>query len=129
MAMLNEQDIDFMRASLDEIYTNRERILSVIYVGKQYDPITGVPIGEGEVLREVNAVVTEISSGVERSLEGGVKFEEGDIKVDVKIELIEDIADVIERMEYDGDTYEILSIDKKGIGRRNRYEIVGRVVA
>lgn len=127
--MINAQDIDFMHASLDEIYTNRERNISVIYVGKKYDPITGVPIGEGEVPREVSAVVTEISSGVERSLEGGVKFEEGDIKVDVKIELIEDIAEVIERMEYDGDTYEILSIDKKGIGRRNRYEIVGRVIA
>ena len=127
--MINAQDIDFMHASLDEIYANRERNISVIYVGKQYDPITGVPVGEGEVPREVTAVVTELSSGVERSLEGGVKFEEGDIKVDVKIELIEDIADVIERMEYDGDTYEILSIDKKGIGRRNRYEIVGRVTA
>lgn len=127
--MINAQDIDFMHASLDEIYSNRERNISVIYIGKQYDPITGVTIGEGEVPREVSAVVTEISSGVERSLEGGVKFEEGDIKVDVKIELIEDIADVIERMEYDGDTYEILSIDKKGVGRRNRYEIVGRVIA
>ena len=127
--MINAQDIDFMHASLDEIYTNRERNISVIYVGKKYDPITGVLIGEGEVPREVSAVVTEISSGVERSLEGGVKFEEGDIKVDVKIGLIEDIAEVIERMEYDGDTYEILSIDKKGIGRRNRYEIVGRVIA
>ena len=126
--MINAQDIDFMHASLDEIYANRERNVSVIYVGKQYDPITGVPVGEGEVPREVTAVVTEISSGVERSLEGGVKFEEGDIKVDVKIELIEDIAEVIERMEYDGDPYEILSIDKKGIGRRNRYEIVGRVI-
>ena len=127
--MINAQDIDFMHASLDEIYTNRERNISVIYVGKKYDPITGVLIEEGEVPREVSAVVTEISSGVERSLEGGVKFEEGDIKVDVKIELIEDIAEVIERMEYDGDTYGILSIDKKGIGRRNRYEIVGRVMA
>ena len=127
--MINAQDIDFMRASLDEIYTNRERNISVIYVGKQYDPITGVPIGEGDVPREVSAVVTEISSGAERTMSGGIVYEEGDIKVDIKIELIEDIAKLIERVNYGGDDYEILSKDKKGIGRRNRYEIVGRVIA
>lgn len=130
--MINEGDIEFMNASLDEIYTNRERPVTVIYVDKARDPITGVPLGETEQPREVQAVVTEISSNVgrdERSMSNGILYEEGDIKVDVKIGLIEDIADKITRMEYSEKDYEIVAKPRKGIGRRNRYELHGRVIA
>lgn len=127
--MLTESDIDFMHASQDEILTHRERPVDVIYFEETRDPITGEIIGKQEQIREVSAVVTEISSGDERTMVGGVIVEQGDIKVDIKIELIEDIAKKLTRINYDGNDYEILASDKKGIGRRNRYEIVGRLIA
>src|SRR5690625_4214011 len=131
--MLSESDIDFIHESLDEIKAHRERSVTVIYLNVEIDPVSGVELGETEKPREISAVVTEISSASganpERTYVGGIANIEGEIKVDVKIERIEDIARKIERMEYDGDNYEILAIDKKGIGRRNRYEIIGRLIA
>lgn len=127
--MINEGDIEFMNASLDEIYTNRERPVTVIYVDKARDPITGVPLGETEQPREVQAVVTEISSSADRNMVSGIIYEEGDIKIDVKNALVEDIADKITRMKYNEKDYEIVAKSRKGIGRRNRYELHGRVIA
>lgn len=129
MAMINEQDIELMHEWRDEVVAHRERPVTVIYVDKAYDPITGVPIGETEQTREVTAVVTEISSSSDRNMADGIIYEEGDIKVDVKIELIEDIADKITQMEYADEDYEIVAKPRKGIGRRNRYELHGRVIS
>lgn len=130
--MLNESDIEFMRAAQDEIYAHRERLIDVIYFEKVYDDITGELIDEKEEPREVKAVVTELSikkANGARYIENGIEYEQGDIKVDIKIELIADIADKITRLRHDGKEYEILGDDKKGIGKRNRYEIIGRVIA
>ena len=124
--MINEYDIDFMKDAQDEIYELRQRPITFIYLDKQFDPITNLPIGESEQSREVLAVITEIRST--RSMEGGIEYEQGDIKIDVKIELIEDIADKITRAEFDGKTYELLGGDRKGIGKRNRYEYLVREV-
>ena len=129
MAMLNEMDIELMRDWQDEIYTLRERPISVIYLDKSVDPVTGVPIGDSEQTREVTAVVTEFTSSNDRSMEGGIIYEEGDIKVDVKIEYVEDIADKITKLSYIDKDYEIVSLPRKGIGQRNRYELHGRVMA
>lgn len=128
MAMINEMDIELMHEWRDEVVAHRERPVTVIYVDKAYDPITGVLIGETEQTREVTAVVTEISSSSDRNMADGIIYEEGDIKVDVKIELIEDIADKITQMEYANKDYEIVAKPRKGIGRRNRYELHGRVI-
>ena len=128
MAMINEQDIELMHEWRDEVVAHRERPVTVIYVDKAYDPITGVPIGETEQTREVTAVVTEISSNSDRNMVDGIIYEKGDIKVDVKIELIEDIADKITQMGYADEDYEIVAKPRKGIGRRNRYELHGRVI-
>lgn len=129
MAMLNEMDIELMREWQDETYTLRERPVSVIYLDKFVDPVTGVTIGESEQTREVTAVVTEFTSSNDRSMEGGIIYEEGDIKVDVKIEYVEDIADKITKLSYSDKDYEIVSLPQKGIGQRNRYELHGRVMA
>lgn len=130
--MLTESDIDFIHAARDEILTHRERPVDVIYFEETRDPITGEIIGKQERTRQVNAVVTEITStlaGDDRRMIGGIIIEQGDIKVDVKIELIEDIAKKLTRIKYDGNDYEILADGKKGIGRRNRYEFIGRLIA
>jgi len=130
--MLNESDLDFMGTAQDEIYAFRERPIDVIYFKKIYDDFTGELIEEKELSREVNAVVTEISTRSKdgsRYLENGIEYEQGDAKFDIKIELIDDIVDKIEHAKHDGKEYEILGDDKKGIGRRNRYELIGRVIA
>ena len=130
--MLNESDIDFMAEAHDEIYTLRQRPISFIYVEKQYDPITETPIGEQEIAKQVKAVVTEktLSKGEGgREEVGGIIYEQGDIKIDVKIEYIAGIADKVTRVEFDGKKYELLGVDKKGIGLRNRYELLGREIA
>lgn len=130
--MINETDFDLMDEWRDEIVAHRERPITLTYVDKAYDPITGVPLGETEQPREVQAVVTEISSNVgrdERSMSNGILYEEGDIKVDVKIGLVGDIANKITQMEYNEKDYEIVAKPRKGIGRRNRYELHGRVIA
>jgi len=124
--MLTQEDITYMKDAQDEIYELRQRPITFIYLDKQFDPITNLPIGESEQSREIQAVITEIRST--RSMEGGIEYEQGDIKIDVKIELIEDIADKITRAEFDGKTYELLGGDHKGIGKRNRYEYLGREI-
>ena len=127
--MLNENDIEYMRQSQDEIYVLRQRPISVIYVNKTYDDITGEFIGEAETMRDVNAVITEISTRSKdgsRRLINGVEVEQGDLKIDIKIELIDDIKDVITRAEFDEKKYELLGGDRKGIGVRNRVEYIGR---
>lgn len=124
--MLTQEDITYMKDAQDEIYELRQRPITFIYLDKQFDPITNLPIGESEQSREVQAVITEIRST--RGMEGGIEYEQGDIKIDVKIELIEDIADKITRAEFDGKTYELLGGDRKGIGKRNRYEYLGREI-
>lgn len=127
--MLNENDIEYMRQSQDEIYVLRQRPISVIYVNKTYDDITGEFIGEAETVRDVNAVITEISTRSKdgsRRLINGVEVEQGDLKIDIKIELIDDIKDVITRAEFDEKKYELLGGDRKGIGVRNRVEYIGR---
>ena len=130
--MLDEADIEFMKQSRNEILTYRTRPVSFIYEQIEYDSL-GTPIGKSTKTETFDAIVTEISSASganpERTSEGGVVFDEGDIKVDVNIELIEHIADDIKRMEHDGKEYVITAMDKKGIGERNRYEIIGREIS
>jgi|SRR5690625_1331838 len=130
--MLNAGDIEFMRSSQDEIYTRRKRPLSVIYTETIRDNITGQIIGREDVEREVYAVITELTTKKQnggRYVEDGIEYEQGDAKFDVKIELIEDIADKITQINHSEVNYEILGIDRKGIGERNRFEIIGRVMA
>lgn len=127
--MLNESDIDLMSEWQDEIYTLRARPVTFIYRDKTIDPISGIVIGEDEQEVEAQAVVTEISSNSDRNIAAGIIYEEGDIKVDVKIEFVEDIADKITQIVYDGKQYEIVAKPKKGISKRNRYELHGRLIA
>lgn len=130
--MLNESDIDFMRASQGEIYELRKRPIDVIYTQEIYDDFTGELISRSEESKRIDAVITEISirsKDGSRYVQDGIEYEQGDLKIDIKIESIEGIADKVTRAEFDGKKYELLGGDKKGIGVRNRIEFIGRVIA
>jgi hypothetical protein len=128
--MLNDYDIEFMRQTRSEVIANRTSKINVKYSDvTERDPFTGEPIGESEVTRQVDAVVTEISTGVDRDLDGGIEVQTGNLNVSISLEQIADIADKITAILYDGKDYEILAIDKKGIGVDNRYEIIARLIS
>lgn len=129
--MLTKGDIEWMSDVQDEVYYNREQAIYVIYTIHTHDSFTGEIIGSIDDEREVGAVVTELSirkGDGERYIESGLEYEAGDAKFDIKRESIQDISDVISRIRYEGIEYEILGDDRKGIGKRNRYEILGRVI-
>lgn len=130
--MLSEADIEFMKQTQDEIYALRQRSISVIYLEKIYDDFTGELLEEIETTFGVQAVITEISIRSKdgaRHIENGIEIEQGDIKIDVKLDNIEGISDKLVRAEFDGKKYELLGGDRKGIGKRNRIEYVGREIA
>lgn len=132
MTVLTVEDIEFMRDSQGEIYTLRERSISVIYLDEKYDDFTGELLEKIEVSYDTSAVITEISTRSKdgsRYVQDGIEYEQGDLKIDMKIENVEDIVDKFVRAEFDGKKYELLGGDRKGIGRRNRIEYVGRVIA
>ena len=132
--MLTEHDIAWMKANRAELVANRTSTIIVKYKDvTERDPFTNEPIGETEVSRTVQSVVTEISSstgaGADRRLENGIELESGDLWLSIDIDAVADILDKIERIEYDGKQYEILAKDKKGIGAANRVEIVARSIS
>jgi hypothetical protein len=125
--VLTEHDIEFIKANRRELIANRTLKIIVKYKDvNERDPFTGEPVGDPESTREVDAVVTEVSAGVDREYIGGVEVLSGDLRISVAIELIADIADKLVALEHDGKEYEILAYDKKGIGERNRYELLAR---
>jgi hypothetical protein len=125
--VLTERDIEFIKANRRELIANRTLKIIVKYKDvNERDPFTGEPIGDPESTREVDAIVTEVSAGVDREYIGGVEVLSGDLRISVAIELIADIADKLVALVHDGKEYEILAYDKKGIGERNRYELLAR---
>src|SRR5699024_1098204 len=130
--MLTSSDIEFMKDAQDELYEFRVRPITLIYEVKQYDDVSGALIGTAEEGRTVDAVITELSinkANGARYLESGVEYEQGDIKIDVKIERIADVEGTLTKALFDDKRYEILGGDKKGIGVRNRIEYIGREIA
>src|SRR5690606_11226884 len=116
---VNNHDMDLMAEWQDEIYYLRARPVEFVYIEEQRDPITGVVIGDGEVARQTEAVITELASNNERYIADGIEYKQGDIKVDVKIDAIEDIIDKVERIKYDGKNYDMCGGSKKRSGKRN----------
>lgn len=129
--MLTPEDIEFMRNTRAEVVANRQSPITLKYTdGGEVDPITEEVIGGEDKPKLTTGVVTEISSQVkiDRYLENGIEVEKGDIWFSVSLEELADIYDSITEVEYDGHTYEVVSKDKKGIGKRNRAEFVGRLI-
>lgn len=134
ITLLTDFDIAWIKSNRAELVANRTSTIIVKYTDvTDRDSFTGEPIGETEVSRVVQGVVTEISSvtgaGADRRLENGIEVEDGDIWLSIAIDDVADIVDKIERIKYDNKHYEILAIDKKGIGEINRIEVLGRLIS
>lgn len=132
--MLNDADIEFMKATRKEIVNGRQTLITIAYEGAgTVDEITGEVTGGETVTRDVMSVVTEISSAAganhERLLINGIAVETGDVWLSIDFELIADIADKIDKLRYDGVWYAVMASDKKGIGAINRVEVIGRVIS
>lgn len=128
--MLTPEDIEFMKKTRKEIISHREHPVTLFYVlDGETDPVTGEPIGGGHGEIYTNAVVTEIASQsqVDRYLSNGIEVEKGDIWFSVFINDVIDVYDSLTKVRYADKLYEIISKDKKGIGERNRVEMVGRL--
>jgi hypothetical protein len=129
--LLTQEDIEFIRNTRAEIVANRQSPITLIYAdGGDPDPITGEVLGGEPAVKPTVGVVTEISSQVkiDRYLENGIEVEKGDIWFSVAIGELAEIYEAVSAVEYDGQTFEVLSKDKKGIGQRNRAEFVGRLI-
>lgn len=127
--MLNANDIAWIKANRREIVEGRQRPITIAYEGAGTpDPITGEVVGGEWVERDTQSVVTEISGGEERVMVGGIRSERGDIWLSLDFDAVADIADKIDRVRYDGVWHTVVASDKKGIGLRNRVEILGRVI-
>ncbi len=130
--MLNDADIEFMKATRKEIVEKRQTLITIAYTGAGVvDEFTGEVIGGETVTRDILSVVTEISStagtGSERVIDGGIAYEKGDVWLSIDFDLVADIHTFITRLRYDGEWYTVLASDKKGIGDINRVEILGRL--
>jgi hypothetical protein len=129
--MLTIDDIEFMKESRKEMTVSRQSAITLIYQNEgTKDPITGEVTDPIDIPFETLAVVTEISSQVkiDRYLQNGIEVEKGDIWFSVEIEAIETFYEKIINVLYDTKKYEVISKDKKGIGKRNRAEVVGRLI-
>src|SRR5699024_11287028 len=109
----------------------RCRTIKLFKAEKEYDRSSGIEVGEKEYELPAEAVITEMSIKGEgsRYYEDGIEYEEGDIKIDVKLEYLTGNERKIIRVNFDGKDYEILGGDLKGIGRRNRIEYLGREIS
>ena len=126
--MLTPESIAYMKNALYDIYSLRKRPITLIYYEEETD-VTGVIIGKEKTTKDIEAVVTEISSLTpDLTIEDKRLLDEADVKIDAKIEDVSDILNRIEKAEYNGHLYEILSKDLKGIGLRNRVEMLARKV-
>ena len=131
--MLTKQDIEWMKGNRKETTANRTTLITIGYESAgTKDPWTGEVIPGDRVERIVSAVVTEVSSqagtGVERRVESGIVVEDGDVWLSIDFALVSDIYKQLTELLYDGDWYSILALDKKGIGERNRVEVLGRLI-
>jgi hypothetical protein len=129
--MLTIDDIEFMKESRNEMAVSRQSAITLIYQNEgTKDLITGEVTDPIDIPFETLAVVTEISSQVkiDRYLQNGIEVEKGDICFSVSLDAIEIFYEQIINVLYDSKKYEVISKDKKGIGKRNRAEFVGRLV-
>jgi hypothetical protein len=123
--VLTNEDIQLIKDVHKEIETNRKAPITLYREAVTgTDPYTGEPI-KTTTTETISAVIKGFHSivGGERLLVGGVAIQEGDVKLSVDIET--DLSGV-KRVTIDGVNYFIYSVQPRGLGQPNRYEVILR---
>lgn len=132
--MLTQEDVEMIRQTRKEVYANRTESITLLYAGVLIkDDITGNEVFPPPTEFESVAVVTDISSvaNTDRFIAEGIEIHKDDklFHIDYSDLPIDDTTLKIripEVLNYDGNTYELLTSDKKGIGGPSRIECLGR---
>jgi hypothetical protein len=123
--MLSQGDIDFIKSNRSELTEGRTESITVVRaVDGGSDPYTNEPINTeaSESIAVVWKEVSTVANG-ERDVVNGVELQTGDVQVTFDVTV--DLSDVL-RLERSGLSFEIVTIDEKGIGAINRRECVAR---
>lgn len=121
--MLTQDDVAWIRSNRAEILESRTESITIWHaVNGGTDPYTGEPIAGAPVSETVIVVWKPVT---ERELADGAELQIGDVKVSF-LDTV-NLADV-ERVEKSGIKYELVTIDERGLGGRNRFECVVRRV-
>jgi hypothetical protein len=123
--MLSQSDIEFIKNNRSELLQNRTETITVVRaVSGGSDLYTNEPISTeaSESIAVIWKEVSTVANG-ERDVVNGVELQNGDVQVTFDAEF--DLSDVI-RLERAGLTFEIVTIDEKGIGAVNRRECIAR---
>ncbi|WP_332606868.1 hypothetical protein [Bacillus spizizenii] len=123
--MISPSDIEWMLSNRDDITDGRSEVIQIFRtVEADKHPITGEPVVE-EIPEDCTVVWKEFSSVAigERSVLGGVELRKGDVKVSFPYDV--DLTDVTHAVR-GGIAFELVTLDEKGIGRKNRTESIAR---
>ncbi|HAM2077737.1 TPA: hypothetical protein U0X07_002643 [Listeria monocytogenes] len=122
--MITNDDINFMQSAREEMLAGRKfEVELLIEATNAVDPDTGEPLESQETSKLVSAHVTE-NAGKQVEINDGILTKSADIKVDISIEDWTPVA----FFNYAQKKYRVLGTPQKGIGQRNRVEVLGELV-
>ncbi|EFN6329554.1 hypothetical protein HMH09_002434 [Listeria monocytogenes] len=122
--MITNEDIEFMKLAREEMLAGREYEVELLKeTTGEIDYETGELIRQTQESLFVKGHITEIS-GKQVQIDGGILTIIGDIKVDINI----DVWTPVDFFKYASRTYRVIGKPQKGIGLRNRVEVVGELV-
>jgi hypothetical protein len=123
--MLSQSDIEFIKANRTELVQNRTVPITLFCeTVTEFDEYTGEPIAV-ENTESVNVIWKEVSAVAsgERDVVNGVELKTGDVQVTFDVAV--DLSNIV-RVENNGVSYAIVTVDEKGLGAINRRECIVR---
>lgn len=125
--MLNDKDIEFIKANRSEITQNREEPITLFRKTQTgTDPFTEDPIYnevEETVYGTCNDIISMSSGGEDIGYLDGMQFVVGDAIMQLDISIDFEGVDHVRRR---GDLYEVMSHDIIGLGEDNRHQVLIR---
>lgn len=113
-----------MQSAREEMLAGRKfEVELLIEATNSVDPDTGEPLEPQTDSKLVNAHVTE-NAGKQVEINDGILTKSADIKVDISLE---DWTPVT-FFNYAQKKYKVIGTPQKGIGQRNRVEVLGELV-
>ncbi|MBF2623700.1 hypothetical protein IBB47_02090 [Listeria seeligeri] len=122
--MITNDDFNFMQSAREEMLAGRKfEVELLIETPNSVDPDTGEPLDPQTDSKLVSAHVTE-NAGKQVEINDGNLSKSADIKVDISIEEWTPVT----FFNYAQKKYKVIGTPQKGIGQRNRVEVLGELV-